>query len=112
MIVGIIFILPTVSMRISTKVIEELAHLVRPRTLTRRLQAHPRLRLGELAFAHDTLMRFVGALDAILGLVIAGKLFDYRENATWYKPTDRRADRNNISDFEFVWHRFLAFPGG
>ena len=65
-----------------------LAHLVRPRTLTGRLQAHPCLSLGELAFAHDTLMRFVGALDAILGLVIAGKLFDYRENSTWYKPTD------------------------
>jgi hypothetical protein len=46
------------------------------------------LSLGELAFANDTFMRFVGSLDAILGLVIAGKLFDYRENATWHKPTD------------------------
>ena len=57
-------------------------------------------------------MRLIGALDAMLGLAVARKLFDHFENTIWHKPTDCRPDGNDISDLEFVGHRFLAFPGG
>jgi len=69
---------------------------------------------GKLAFARNSLMRFVGALDAIFRLAAAAwKLFDNFENAAWRIPTNCRPDDNSISDLELVGrrHRF-AFPGG
>jgi hypothetical protein len=57
-------------------------------------------------------MRFVGALDTILRLAAAWKLFDHFENAAWHIPAECRPEDNNISNLEFVErHRFLAFPG-
>jgi len=68
--------------------------------------------LYELAFACDTLIRFVGALNAIFKLAAAWKLFDNFKNAAWYKPTDLWPDGNDISYLEFVGqHRLLALPG-
>ena len=56
-------------------------------------------------------MRFAGALDAIFRLAVTGKPFDHLENTTWHKPTDCRIDGNDISDLEFVGHRFVAVMG-
>jgi hypothetical protein len=76
-------------------------------------RAHPcqrPLSLDKLAFACDALMRFVGALDAILALAVAWKLLGHFENTSWHKPTNCRVDDNDISNFEFVGrHRCLAF---
>ena len=76
----------------------------------RQLFARPRagrppvtcLHLGELAFARDALVRFVGALDPIFVLAIARKVLDHFINATWQKPTDCRVESYKLSDLEFV----------
>ena len=70
------------------------------------------LSLDKLAFVRDPLMRFVGVLDAIFRLAVTGKPLGDFENTIGHKPTDCRIDGNDISDLEFVGHRFLAFPGG
>jgi hypothetical protein len=67
--------------------------------------------LYEFTFACDTLMRFVGALNAIFRLAAAWKLFDNLKNPAGYKPTDLWPDGNDISDLEFVGrHRFPRLP--
>jgi hypothetical protein len=48
------------------------------------------------------LMRFVGALDAILALAVAWKLPGHFEKPTWHKPTNCRVDDNDIPNLEFV----------
>ena len=50
----------------------------------------------------DPLMRFVGALDAILALAVTWKPLGHFENTTWHKPTNCRVDDNDISNLEFV----------
>jgi hypothetical protein len=60
------------------------------------------LSLDKFAFARDALMRFVGALDAILALAVTWKPLGHFENTTWHKPTNCRVDDNDISNLEFV----------
>jgi len=54
-------------------------------------------------------MRFIGALDAMLGLAVARKLFDHFENTIWHKPTDCRPDGNDISE---LWDGIGPSPPG
>jgi hypothetical protein len=59
---------------------------------------------GKLAFARNSLVRFVGALDAIFRLATAAwKLFDHLENAARHIPTDCRPDGNKND--RASWHR-------
>jgi hypothetical protein len=57
-------------------------------------------------------MRLVGALDAILRLIDARKSFHHFVDAAWHIPINCRPEGNDISDLEFVRHRFLASVGG
>jgi hypothetical protein len=57
-------------------------------------------------------MWFVGALDTIFRLVDAWELLNDFEDTARPNPTDCRLEVNNISDFEFVGHRFVAIMGG
>jgi hypothetical protein len=65
-----------------------------------------------VAFTSYALMRFVGALDAIVGLAAAWQLFDHFVDATRHIPADCRLEENDISNLEFVGHRFVAIMGG
>jgi hypothetical protein len=64
------------------------------------------LSLDKLAFSCDALMRFIGVLNTIFRLVVAWELFDHFKNAARHIPT--RPEANDLSNSEFVGHRFLA----
>jgi hypothetical protein len=57
------------------------------------------LRLCDLAFSRNALMRFVGALDSIFVLAIAWKMFDDFIDTTRHIPTESRLENNNVSNF-------------
>ena len=57
-------------------------------------------------------MRFLSALNVIFRLITAWKLFDDFKNTTGHIPTECPPDGNDISNLEFVGHRFLAVVGG
>src|SRR6516162_3972630 len=59
------------------------------------------LSLHKLAFSRDALVRFVGALDAILRIVAGWRweLFENLKNAAGYIPTDSRPETNDLSNF-------------
>jgi hypothetical protein len=89
--------------RVETFPLVTMSHAIRPRGIGVSLS------LDKLAFSCDALMRFIGVLNTIFRLVVAWELFDHFKNDARHIPT--RPEANDLSNSEFVGHRFLAFQG-